>query len=233
MTRLSARALLPALLLAPLVASTDAARFGGWAVVTLDELPEYMVVGQPVTFAFMVRQHGHAPLYDLQPRLEARSGRRRVEVKAARAGQTGHYAATLALPAAGEWSITIHSGFGSSRLSLLPMRAVASRSSAPSMTPDERGLRLFVAKGCVTCHVHDAVTMEHQTVAVGPALTGRRFPPEYLARFLADPSIGPAARTSATPMPNLGLAPREIAALVAFVNADRPLSSRGRATGSR
>ena len=36
--------------------------FGGWAVITLDDLPQSFTVGQAVSLAFTVRQHGHTPL---------------------------------------------------------------------------------------------------------------------------------------------------------------------------
>ena len=32
--------------------------FGGWAVVTVDDLPQAFTVGQPTTIAFSIRQHG-------------------------------------------------------------------------------------------------------------------------------------------------------------------------------
>ena len=43
-------------------------------------------------------------------------------------------------------------------------------------------------------------------------LTGHLFPPDYLKKFLADPSIKPAE------MPNLKLKDSEIEALAAFIN---------------
>src|SRR4029079_9866801 len=32
--------------------------FGGWAVITVDSLPEFAVAGSPTTLTFAVRQHG-------------------------------------------------------------------------------------------------------------------------------------------------------------------------------
>ena len=49
-------------------------RFGGWAVVTVDDLPEYLVAGKPVTLSFVVRQHGVTPLDGLKPRITMRNG---------------------------------------------------------------------------------------------------------------------------------------------------------------
>jgi len=60
---------------------------------------------------------------------------------------------------------------------------------------------------------------------VGPNLTPKRYQADYLAKLLVDPSI---ARTPGqqNQMPKLGLKPAEITALVAFINADRQVSSR-------
>ena len=73
---------------------------------------------------------------------------------------------------------------------------------------------LFLAKGCVTCHVHQAIPESNDfSISVGPELTLYRNDPAFIARWLADPS---AVRE--TKMPNLHLSPEEIAALVLFLN---------------
>jgi mono/diheme cytochrome c family protein len=95
---------------------------------------------------------------------------------------------------------------------------------APLSEP-ERGRRLFAAKGCVTCHVHKAVHLEGELQNVGPDLTAKRFGPGYLEQFLANPAIKPASNGSMQ-MPNPQLKTKDIAALVAFINSDRRLSSR-------
>jgi hypothetical protein len=58
----------------------------------------------------------------------------------------------------------------------------------------------------------------------GPNLTDRRFAPDYLARFLADPSIKPP--TNDKRMPNLGLREKDIAPLIAFINAEQVANRR-------
>ena len=225
--------LLPALLLLPAFSSSP--RAGGWAVITVENLPDHLTAGQPVTLAFSVRQHGMTLLADLRPSIEARSGNTIAKPATARATLPGHYVATLTVPKAGDWTITIHSGFGPSQISLLPLHAVDANVAAVPDTPErERGRRLFVAKGCVTCHVHDETSDGgNRSIAVGPALTGRRYPAAYLAKFLANPAIATPMRPATFNMPNLGLEDREIAALVAFINTDRQLSARGGANGSR
>ncbi len=196
---------------------------GGWAVITVDDLPERITAGQPVELAFMIRQHGMTPMEDLKPVVTARAGDRDVRAHAAPTGKPGHYAARLTMPREGDWRITIDSDFGDSRVTLLPIRAAAAGSrngnGAPHVTPPwERGRQLFVAKGCVTCHVHRDIEGAN-AYPVGPDLTERRFAADYLAMYLADPSIRPP--TGGNRMPDLGLSRAEITALVAFLNGDR------------
>jgi len=93
-----------ALFLASLAATPAAA--GGWAVVTLDELPTDVVAGLPVEIGFMVLQHGRTPTEGLSPVIIARhlDTSEAVRVEAVSSGDPGHYAATLTLPTPGEWS---------------------------------------------------------------------------------------------------------------------------------
>lgn len=190
---------------------------GGWAVITVENLPDQVVVGQPETLTFTVRQHGRAPLDGLKPTVEAEAGGRAVRVAATPGTEPGRYIASLTLPNAGAWTLTIHSGFGNSRVKLMPLPAINPGCSATPLAETDRGRRLFVAKGCLTCHLHAEIPASG-AVAVGPELTGRRYPADYVQRFLADPA-GVAQRT--IEMPNLNLKPQEIAALVAFINAER------------
>jgi hypothetical protein len=193
------------------------AHAGGWAVITVDTLPDYAVAGKPLEFSYVVRQHGQTPLDMLRATVEARSGLSTVSVPALAVAKRGGYGARLVLPKPGEWTITIKSGFGNSNLTLLPITVVADGSGLTRAIADrERGERLFTSKGCVTCHVQ---------IQVGPSLDGKRFDPTYISRFLADPSIAPPTPNGVT-MPNLGLQPREIASLVTYLNSDRQISAR-------
>ena len=208
---------LPSVLLVPLLA---AASFGGWAILTMEDLPEYLVAGQETTLDFTMRQHGVELMKDLAPRIEARSGSSVVSAKALPGKETGKYRAKITLPAAGDWSFSINTGFMNQTVKLMPLVAIAQGAKAPpAMALGERGKRLFVAKGCMTCHVHNAV--DRQAAGdIGPNLTGRQYPADYLARFLADPSITPPRRGSMG-MPNFNLKQPEIAALTAFINAEQ------------
>ena len=205
------------------LATIAAVRFGGWAVITVDDLPDYAEAGKPVTLSYVVRQHGITLLSGLSATVEARSGSAVLHASAKPLG-SGHYSAQLALPTAGDWTITIRSGFMRSEVTLLPLAVVAPKTTPTRVLANaERGRRLFVAKGCITCHVHQAVDGSG-VVAVGPDLTDKRFAPQYLASFLADPSIKPPGAKGER-MPKLDLRSPEIAALTSFINGERQVQA--------
>jgi cytochrome c2 len=81
---------------------------GGWAVITLDELPTDVQAGEPVTVGFMVRQHGITPMEGLDPTITARLGfNDKFVVQAAPEGEPGHYTAALTFPREGNWEWSI------------------------------------------------------------------------------------------------------------------------------
>ena len=187
MTTRSLKFLLPGALLLPAIA----AYAGGWAAITVEDLPEYVVAREPVNLTFTVRQHGVTRLNGLKARVDATAGRLEATAAAAAGPEAGQYTATLTLPQAGDWTITIHSGFHSSSTTLMPLKVIEPGSRAPLALPaTERGRRVFVAKGCVACHLHRDVNAESDA-RVGLELTGRRYPVEYLGQFLANPAIAP------------------------------------------
>ena len=113
-------------------------------------------------------------------------------------------------------------GLNASRITL---RAIDAQQPAPALTDGERGQRLFVAKGCVTCHRHAAV--EARSTSAGATLTTKRYQPDYLARFLAHPPTREPYVPGEWQMPDLKLRDGEIASLVAFLNANAaPASQR-------
>jgi hypothetical protein len=186
---------------------------GAWAVITLDALPDYAVAGKAMNLTFTVRQHGRTLLGGLRPVIRATSAAGlKITLKAAPATARGEYGAMLVLPEPGDWKITINSGFNDSSITLPALKVFAPGGPEPApFSPATRGVRLFSAKGCVECHRHIEVNPERGT-ELGPDLTGKRFPQDYLKQFLANPSIKPAE------MPNLNLKPDEIEALAAFIN---------------
>ena len=203
-------------------------RAGGWSVITVSELPEFVRAGEPFTLTYAVRQHGVSPVADLRGHIEARSGNEAVIVATAVPVEPGFYKATLTLPRAGRWTLNVSSGFlewmtGRPATTEFegdgpPMKLVALAATAPrpaAQTPAERGLHLYVAKGCVTCHTHarsDVTSHE-----IGPALTNVRRSAGDLRTILTQGM--PGREDGYLRMPNLGLRSDEIDALVAFLQA--------------
>lgn len=89
---------------------------GGWAVITLDTLPQSVHAGQAFQVGFMVRQHGRTPVNidlngkPLKPMVIAQKhgDSKTLEFAARQQGDTGHYVADVSLPSEGawDWSIT-------------------------------------------------------------------------------------------------------------------------------
>ena len=195
---------------------------GGWAVVTVKDLPEYFVAGQQYTIEFQVRQHGRTPLSDLHPSLVVSSSERRLgglmsgkgetTIPATRRPTEGTYAVTFTAPASEQVFLTIKSGFMNSQLRLYPQPVVAAGGSRPEMNSRDRGQVLFVAKGCNTCHANTDLrnAPENYALAVGPALGGRHLAREYVIQKVKNPNT--------ELMPDLGLTDAEAAAIAAFLN---------------
>jgi hypothetical protein len=193
---------------------------GGWAVVTIKDLPEYFVAGQQYTLEFQVRQHGRTLLSGLHPSLVVgTSNEGGTTVPAVARGAEGTYAVTFTAPAGGQLFLTIRSGFLSNELRLYPAPVVAAGGSAPSAPARERGQALFVAKGCNTCHANSDLTdrPDNYSLAVGPALGGRPLAREYVFQKLKHPA--------SQIMPDLGLSDAEAGAIAIFVSGDHAAAS--------
>jgi len=280
--------LIPLLLISGLMALAlpAPALAGGWAVITLDELPTQVYAGQPFTVGFTVLQHGRTPMGKLSPTLSARhagSGES-IIVGAKPENEIGHYTATLTLPRTGTWAWSIQAftmdqpmpplsvltgttvnapspqpllplplivGFlglvgtaGALWVSLrrrvrwaltlaiagvivsgVSFTSAASRPAEPkspaiaTVSPQEIGQALFLAKGCATCHAHQEIQRDIDGmifVDIGPNLSNFSADPEYLRGWLRNPaSVKPK-----TEMPALQLSDSEIDALIAFLNAE-------------
>ena len=272
---------------------------GGWAVITLDEMPTDVVTGEPVTIGFTVMQHGQTPMNDLTPTITASLQKdQEFTTTAVHDDKPGHYTATMTFPMEGKWDWSIHAftmeqempvlsvaapvmdvtsqpvaksepvatslpmlniirmstlgvgliglviafrrksrfavaltafcllvGVGSFLVApTVPKVEAQSQSSTdaeievPSISQADVGQQLFVAKGCVTCHVNNKVenTYISWVVSGAPDLTNYSASVEALRSWLKDP----AAVKPATWMPNLHLTDAEIEALIAFINSD-------------
>jgi hypothetical protein len=81
---------------------------GGWAVITLDELPTDVAAAEPLTIGFTVRQHGITLMDGLYPTVTATLPKGdRFVVDAEPDGTPGHYTATLTFPQEGNWEWSI------------------------------------------------------------------------------------------------------------------------------
>ena len=172
------------------------------------------------------RQHGMRLLGGLEGRVEARSSRGPViRTSAVPAKEPGYYAATLTFPQADKWALEIISGFGGQFESLRVELSVLDDSRAPRvLSASERGQRLFLSKGCITCHAHDAV--HGRSTSAGPALTRKRYEPGHLRRLLSAPPREEPFEPPNWQMPDLGLRDVESEALMAFLNAGVSSSER-------
>ena len=271
---------------------------GGWAVISLDELPVGVAAGEPYTIGFTVLQHGRTPMTDLYPIVTARTAKAEVLTFSAEPeGKPGHYTAVLTFPTDGEWEWSIQAftmdmkmptlnvsaggasvtqpivksetqpasispwliirlvafalaiagfvmvfrrksrmavaltglcllvGIASFMLQPIVSAVEAQGKSASEAMVDssvsqvELGRQLFLAKGCITCHVNNkaASNSEYWTIEMGATnLSNFSASPEVLFIRLKDP----AAAKSDTQMPDLGLKETEIEALIAFINSD-------------
>ncbi|PYO95730.1 MAG: hypothetical protein DMD62_00750 [Gemmatimonadetes bacterium] len=197
---------------------------GGWAVVTVQDLPEYFVVGQPYTLEFKVRQHGRTLMNNVQPQLvvaTAAHNNNATTLLATRSGD-GTYRVTFTAPPTNRVYLTIISGWGASDLSLYPLPVVAAGTLPAPLSPIDRGQMLFVAKGCNACHENSdlADRPANQSIVVGPALGGRHLPREYTIQKMKNPN--------SEKMPDLGLSDTEAAAIAAFLSGDRATATGGR-----
>jgi cytochrome c553 len=98
-------------------------------------------------------------------------------------------------------------------LALLATACVAAaQSPAPQVV--ERGETAFKSNGCYGCHL-----IGKFGTPIGPDLShvGRKYPPEYLARWLRDP----AQQRPSAHMPALELTEADVQALAAYLGSLR------------
>jgi hypothetical protein len=189
------------------------AQAGGWAVITLQHVPEVVTARRPVTLVYTIRQHGHTPLSGLSGRLEARKGHRLVRSVAKTLPAGGTYGVTVTFPEPGTWTTSIvgGSGFLGDTLTLDVDVTADGEVSRASMAA-QRGRQLFEGKGCVMCHAHPE--FGGRRIANVLDMSAKRYTPEYVQAFLT--SVAMPGATSRK-MPDLGLSAGEIDALAAFL----------------
>jgi len=191
-------------------------------VINLEDVPTQLEAGRPTRLSFMILQHGREPLRGLKPTVTVtqEGARRGDEVRAEAGSRAGQYVATITPAVPGTVRIRIEANWREARTELLPIRVVAAGVQAAALDQEATGRQLFVAKGCVTCHAKgdDRAVQGRQVVAVGPELTGRTWPAEWLAAKLADPAGVRGGTAGDLAMPDLDLTAAEITALVGYLN---------------
>lgn len=108
------------------------AKAGGWAVVTVDELPPYVHAGEPMTLGFTVRQHGQHPVNLEHVVLTATqvSTRDLLTFTARQEGATGHYVVEVLLPTAGTWDWSIQPDWFASA-PMVPLTVLEAKPTTP------------------------------------------------------------------------------------------------------
>jgi cytochrome c2 len=91
------------------ILAISTAQAGGWAVITLDEMPGEIQAGEPLEIGFTVLQHGRTPMEGLTPTIRASNSTtgETFFANASPEGETGHYAASLNFPSGGSWDWSI------------------------------------------------------------------------------------------------------------------------------
>jgi len=217
--------LLQKLALAALAGLGAHAAVGGWAVITVEDFPDYLESGASYRIEYTVRQHGVTPLTGLTGTVVVQAGAADALTARTQPGSApGRYVATFRVPDTDRVTLSIKSGFsggGWGDLNLMPIPVVRAGQRPAALALADRGHRLFVAKGCGSCHVNGDVpeyAAMNRVYGVAPELTGRRLEAPYVRQRLTNPASLPKIGDSPVRMPNLGLAPDEVDALVTLVS---------------
>jgi hypothetical protein len=111
---------------------------GGWAVVTLDELPTEVRQDQSLRLGFMVRQHGQTATNQVKPYLEARNTETGEFFRAEgrQEGTVGHFVVEVTFPSAGSWEWAIvPAPFEGTALPALQVLPAAVQPAGPEAAP--------------------------------------------------------------------------------------------------
>lgn len=85
---------------------------GGWAVTTLDNVPDPFDAGQTYAIGYTIRQHGVTPVSVDRTEIQvtqSESGKR-LAFPGVSDGPVGHYLAKVTIPAAGSWTWEVTQG---------------------------------------------------------------------------------------------------------------------------
>jgi mono/diheme cytochrome c family protein len=105
---------------------------GGWAIISLDELPTGVVAGEPLTIGFSVLQHGQTPMTGLTPTITVTLPKDDYfVVNAEPEGKPGHYTAILNFPKEGDWNWSIQAFTMDQSMPTLSVAAPAVKTASP------------------------------------------------------------------------------------------------------
>ncbi len=224
------------LVMAAFAGTASYAALGGWAVITVVNPPEALEAGSIYRMEYVVRQHGVTLLTGLRGTVVVQDGSPAeatpISVQSTPGSSAGHYTATIRIPEADQVTLSIRSGFsggGWGDLTLMSIPVTRAGRARPVLAEAERGHRLFVAKGCGTCHVNGDVpefAAMNRVMAVAPELTGRRLEAAYVRQRLTNPSSLPKIGDTPVRMPDLALSEGEVSALVSFISGSSERASR-------
>ncbi len=102
---MSRRALASLIALVLAFVLVPAAAAGGWAIVTVDQLPGEVHAGESLRLGFMVLQHGKTPINQVNPYVQAYNPEtgETVRANAVQEGPVGHFVVEIVFPAVGTW----------------------------------------------------------------------------------------------------------------------------------
>lgn len=111
------------------------AKAGGWVVITLDELPADIHVGETLNLGLMVRQHGQRPIDTVSPAALATNQQtgETVRIEAEKGDGAGHFTLAVVFPTQGAWNVRITAEPFGQTLQLAPITVL------PAVTADTTG----------------------------------------------------------------------------------------------
>ena len=111
-----------------LVALATSAFAGGKAYIHVSELSKSIVAGQPVPVVFTVQNALHQPMSELKPVVTATRGDLRVQAAATAVKSPGGYTASLTLPEAGDWTVTVDTQYCGNTCVMKGVKVTAAKS---------------------------------------------------------------------------------------------------------
>lgn len=162
---------------------------GGWAVTTLDDLPDQFVAGKEYLLGYTIRQHGQTPINVGRTEILAlASSGRTLSFPGKAEGAVGHYVATVFFPTSGSYTWQVTQGdFAPQDLGRITILAAAGTSTADKAVADKTAADK--AAGADKSVVADKAAAVEKVAAAGKAVTADR----AITAEKADTAIAPAA----------------------------------------